>query len=233
VSSAAAPAPSASADVPAPASTPFKLTVTAVVQGSPPSSLFSTKLLHDGAHFYFSLRASQPTNAYVAYCDSRHTLSVYPTSGSLAVGPDSDVRAPDMSDFELDNQTGQENIFVIASRDPLTKTDPRLARALNIVTDGAQACATAAMERPGVARPSSSAPAAKTDPPGAKPRAQEGPGQRPRPVVIASMQLAVPDVDPVFRPRGVHVGASIANAEAVNSDEAGIAILPLTFRHEQ
>jgi hypothetical protein len=110
---------------------PLKLTVAGVVRGSSGTApLVTTKVLRTGEQLYLVLRATEPANVYVGYCDSARKLTVYPRQGALVVGPNFDTRVPETQDFRVDDNLGLETIFVVASKESLHLADPGLSRAL-------------------------------------------------------------------------------------------------------
>ena len=85
---------------------------------------------------YVELLVTTNAKAYVyvvqIFPDGTSTV-LFPDDGDLVLDANKDTRVPSASDewFQLDDVTGTETVYVIASRQPLAKADQALAKELH------------------------------------------------------------------------------------------------------
>ncbi len=90
--------------------------------------LASGDKLRSGDRFSITLGLREPLYLYIIYADSRGEASVlYPQHGDEQRSSTEAFRFPEGQDFELDDVPGKEHLVVVASRQPLSKTDSDLA----------------------------------------------------------------------------------------------------------
>ena len=147
-----APAPATS---PAPASSPsFALTVKAGGPGGTESLVYGGETLHTGDDFWFELRVFEPLHLYVVWLSANGERNVlYPTDRDAALEPGEARRVPNDagSFFELDKTPGVERLVLVGSREALSSSDPKLARAVAAVHGGSRSTkrrASAGASRP-------------------------------------------------------------------------------------
>jgi hypothetical protein len=121
--------------------------------------LRASETLHTGDGVALFFKVDRPAYAYVAMVspDGTPTL-LYPTGSEQPLSAGVEKRIPREGEWlVLDDRAGQENLFVIASAQPLSETDPGLCRSLGLP------CATP-----------TSAPASPPPPPPPPPRPPPG-----------------------------------------------------------
>lgn len=89
--------------------------------------LVHAEVIHAEDRLVLAITASRSVGVFVAYCDSEARQQIY---GPVTAGPEGTIDIPQGSSFVADNNPGHENLFVIASAEPLRNTDPKLDRIL-------------------------------------------------------------------------------------------------------
>lgn len=187
--------------------------------GSAP--LIATKLIRKGDEMVFAVKTTKAARVYVALCDTRQQLAIYPSTGAVITAPNVEVRVPETRAFVSDDRKGVEHVFVIASSGDLDRNDPRLQELLS-----------KAQQRDG-----SPCPPLEVSPPPAAATAtggQAGPSVRAAggPQVPARTTTKVP---PPLRPRGFDMPPDPGgqpHMKGIASDPDGIAIWTTTLQHE-
>lgn len=194
-----------------------RLTVTGTVRGAgTTTALEEARVVHSNDLLYLFLRADRPVDAYVAYCNSRGSLEVYPRSGAIALPAEREIRVPESTEFRIDPNPGQETLYVIASTRPLRTSDPSLHSAL-----------AEAARKPG------GKPCTVTPPPRRRPKPAPGPSPARREAEPKGVpQYEIPEVPPAFRPRGIVLNGEGSRGRVIETGADGVAILPFTFRHD-
>jgi hypothetical protein len=122
------PAPNATA-VPTP---PLYLEVWATLGGSAAGLFYPDVALHSGDTIGLHARTSTAAHVYVMHCGGSARLSVFPASGSIDLRADQVVSLPATGmDIRLTGAPGNETLYVMASRQPLNRSDPALQAALS------------------------------------------------------------------------------------------------------
>jgi Domain of unknown function (DUF4384) len=135
--------------------------------------------LESGDFFAYHLRVDRDAFVYVLqfYPDGSAEV-LFPAKGTERVLAGRDTRLPTdpQAWFQLDEATGTEHLYVIASREPLEATEPALAKLIGTVRSspklGAEPGAVASADPPPVAM-------ASTAPPSSPARARRGTASRP------------------------------------------------------
>lgn len=92
-----------------------------------------------GDRIRVSVRTSADAYLYLAFCAGQH-LQMYPSQHGLRTRAGDLVRVPDGGDeLFLDSQPGSEVLYLIVSRNELSRADPDLAALLAAIGDGIQA----------------------------------------------------------------------------------------------
>jgi len=240
----------------------YTMEVRGSVQGSVTGPILSARALRSGDRFHFTLRTSAPAHLHVAYCNARHEMEIYPPTGEIGAAPDVDVRVPAGEDeFVLDQETGGETVYLIASGEPLDQADPKLLAAIVEGRAGKRPCAPALDANPTGEETKSAAyedaVALEPAPPSPPPSATAAPAPSAAPTAAPSSSPARPPREPApaggvvrhdARPkpaagakpkaalgvvaRGVFLRRNTADrAVVVSSDAAGIAVVRISFDH--
>jgi hypothetical protein len=221
-------------------SSDFVLTVDGIVTGREGvRPLVHTRSLHPGDQLYLTVTASERGSVYVAYCDSRRQLSVYPNIGAIGIEPGLVTRIPASGYFEVDATPGLEKIFVVATgtRRSLGEIDPPLARALELARSDPQhhPCAAQLEMTTAESRASSmaSAPASSAGPEAeaaaASAAVSSSAAAQKNQAASKPARVRVPEI---YRPRGLIVreDASVTTS-SVGADDDGVAILAIAIAH--
>lgn len=194
-------------------------TITSATGSSP---LIATKVIRKGDEMVFAVKTTKAARVYVALCDTRQQLAIYPSTGAVLTAPNVEVRVPETRAFVSDDRKGVEHVFVIASSGDLDRNDPRLQELLSKAQqhDGSP-CPPLEVSPP---------PAATTPTTGG----QTGPAVRAAggPQVPARTSTKVP---PPLRPRGFDIPPDPGgqpHMKGITSDADGIAIWTTTLQHE-
>lgn len=113
------------------------LEVTISLSGSRSAILRTGDEVVSGDGIQVAVKPTVAAHVYLAYCDPHHQLALFPGDGGLAAsaGRITYAPAPDAA-IVLDDQPGQEVLYVIASRRPLDVADPQLAGAISRANPG-------------------------------------------------------------------------------------------------
>ncbi len=113
------------------------LEVTISLTGPRSAILRSGDEVASGDEILVAVKPTAAAHVYLAYCDPRNQLALFPGNGGLAASPGriTYAPAPDAA-IVLDDQPGQEVLYVIASLKPLDVADPRLAGAISRTNPG-------------------------------------------------------------------------------------------------
>lgn len=131
---------------------PLTVSLTAMLtEGKSERPLLAAESLHAGDHLYFLLRASQPAYLYaVLYGPSGTPSILFPRKGESArVAARCPVTIPAQGSFYLRNPPGNHDLRVIASSEPLEKSDRKLCEQLQLPceTESPAAAPTCPKER--------------------------------------------------------------------------------------
>jgi hypothetical protein len=91
-----------------------------------------------GDRIRVSVRTSADAYLYLAFCAGQH-LQVYPSQHGLRIKAGDLVLVPDGGELVLDSQPGSEVLYLIVSRDELSRADPDLAALIAASSDGSKA----------------------------------------------------------------------------------------------
>lgn len=152
-----------------------------------------------------------------------HTSAVLSSSDGSAVQARAgeETRIPAGSDqIELDDVTGEENLYVVASARPLAEVDQTVSRLVDAVRTSGSPTTRAAGARP--ARPHERPHAANTAPSVAPSAAPSAPASAPAPDLLAGLSRGMRVVP--ARSGGVETEGE--------ADARGITVLHVGFRHE-
>jgi hypothetical protein len=174
---------------------------------------------------------NQPAYVYVVQFFPDGTSAVlFPETGDRLVQPGGELRIPETgSDLQLDEHTGAENIYVLASREPVAKADAVIAKQIDgIRTSGAGEPAGSGSAQP-VADPE---PAPKPDPtpPDAKQPEPVRIVTNKRPTQHASdrmLTLATRNIKRIKRPDGAPALTGTADKR-----EDSLLVIRFSFKHE-
>jgi hypothetical protein len=87
--------------------------------------------LHPGDAIELMVRTSSEAQVYLLHCDARATLSIFPDAGGIPFHADQWVTLPASGmPIVLGETPGAEALYVVSTRDPLERSDPKLARHL-------------------------------------------------------------------------------------------------------
>lgn len=116
---------------------PLKVEVWARTEGSQPGPFAQGMRLRAGDKIFIEARVSKDAHLYVLHCTAERTLERYPDVGSLP------FRAHERDDvparhtwFVLDEQPGNDVIYLLASERALEDADPRLDAAIDRARGG-------------------------------------------------------------------------------------------------
>jgi hypothetical protein len=113
------------------------LDVTPFLKGSRTAVLRTGDTVVTGDSINMKITTSVDAHLYVAYCNEKSELAVFPPQGSIATKARQVAYAPDRdADIVVDEQVGSEVLYVIASRRRLDVADPELAAAISRVRPG-------------------------------------------------------------------------------------------------
>jgi hypothetical protein len=87
--------------------------------------------LHGGDTIELMVRTSSEAQVYLLHCDTSGTLSIFPDAGGIPFHADQWVTLP-ASDVPivLGASPGTETLYVVSTRDPLERSDPKLSALL-------------------------------------------------------------------------------------------------------
>lgn len=128
------------------------LQVEALTKAGGQRIISSGETLRSGDRMALRLEVDQLAYVYVAQASADGTSAlIFPRSGDEQLKPGAAVRVPPVGQwFKLDKDTGQENLFVYASRAPIA--DPVLQARIKSDADATKAAAAAAV-KPKPAKP--------------------------------------------------------------------------------
>jgi hypothetical protein len=199
----------------------FRLDVTGtVVRGSAVLPFVPTREWQTGDAIQLAVRASRGIFVLVAYCDSSHTMSLYPENGALHVPADHELHIPPDGVFRVDANPGVESLYVVGSAEPLEQGDTNLAAQLaqRQAPQIGKSSADALELSTGQSRAAAAAPASQSQ------RAPGPTSRRPRaPVELPSEYV----------PRGLAVEVAGSLSMATRSDSFGLAILAFRRAHRE
>lgn len=202
------------------------------------AALVEAKEIHKGDGLFLTVATTKKTKLYVAYCDSQQHLSIYPPTGNLVGEPGGITRIPQSGEFETDEHTGLEHIFVIATAADLDRSDPSLFSLLQRAQGASDThCSTELAKTTEQSR--AAKPAAATSAPPPTPEVS-APLSRGVETDVGSDKVVQDDDDDarlstepgVWRPRGLKVVESKADTSSSTSDSSGIAIWAITLAHK-
>lgn len=118
--------------------TPVTLEVTPRLRGSRDIILRSGDHVVSRDKIRIEVKASLDAHLYLGYCDRDRKLAIFPEQGSIEARAGETTFAPDRDRaIALDDQTGPEVLYVIASRRRLELADPELAQTIFKARPGA------------------------------------------------------------------------------------------------
>jgi len=123
--------------------TPLYLEVWPTVHGTAAGPLFPHMGLHSGDRIGLQARTSRAAHVYLIHCDGSDLLSVFPAAGPIQFPADERVALPAVGqDLRLTDAPGAEALYIVASQEPLDRSDPRLEAALARAreSDGLHGC---------------------------------------------------------------------------------------------
>lgn len=199
----------------------------------------SGESLKSKERFAISVWVDQPALLWVLYCSSDKKLSlVHPAKGAPVVAdPAKKTRVPRDGDwFELDEHTGAETLYVIASRGTLADVDADVARTLDKLT-GSSDLTCEPDPQAGVAptrglatdpTPSATTSATTATPPTAAPKGTFAP------IVKMAPPRRANDDKFLLTSRGFKVvsGGGDDKSGACRATPEGLAVCRLWFKHE-
>lgn len=191
--------------------------------------IHSGDTLMNGDRLKLSVRTARDGYLYLAFCSPRakdpryRGLSVFPESGGIPMVANQLTLAPPGGEIVLDKQPGQEALYLIVSRDELSRSDARLADSLAAARHGRETTDCGAPFQAAVARPRSG---------NTRNRAWNG-GQQEAGVDGPDSSFAgVPDLGkPVVEiQRGAYVECGAVQS-GVASDPDGVVVLRYDLKH--
>jgi len=200
---------------------PFTLEVTPRLSGSRDIILRSGDHLVSRDKIRVEVKVSLDAHLYLGYCDRNRQLAISPEQGSLEARAGETTFAPARNRaIALDDQTGPEVLYVIASRQRLELADPELAEALFKARPGAASAECGAQLKQVLEK--------KKPPP--------GPPQtwNPEPVEEDRISRLPPPSNAERHPdleRGGYITSEDTGEISAGGDRDGIVVLRYSFTH--
>lgn len=171
--------------------------------------------LRSGERFYALVESHEPIYLYVVYVDPNDAATLLIPSGDreLRIQPDERRRVPETGEsMQLDDVTGEETLYFVGSREPLTNIGDDTARFLEQV------------RRAGRASREDPASSGKQGSPSCAAPGDDG-------VVILTEAAGGCRDRRGIRLRGVVVVQDDDAVAAEAADDAGVAVVPFVIRH--
>jgi hypothetical protein len=111
---------------------PLYLEVWATLAGSAAGLFYPDVALHSGDTIGLQARTSIAAHVYLMHCSQSAQLSIFPASGPIEFRAEQVVSLPAPGiDFRVSGAPGSETLYVVASLQPLNRSDPLLQDALS------------------------------------------------------------------------------------------------------